>query len=166
MCQSVGEPSPSSSTSNEPSSQRSPSTGADAKEKERRVPLACLRCRAKRARCSGSRPRCKACETADVECQWYVAYFAMLTSFVDSWTISIGQKGEGEREQEKRWRRQNVRSAKPLLCLQLQKSKQEYHLLHNRCLPCNTSNNMALISRYPGCFFHFVSTLRLFLHWI
>lgn len=38
--------------------------------KEQRVALACLRCRAKRARCSGERPRCKACEAADAECQW------------------------------------------------------------------------------------------------
>ncbi|KAL5513453.1 hypothetical protein ACEPAH_3852 [Sanghuangporus vaninii] len=75
MCRSIGEPSPASSTSHEHASdQRSPSAGAgastDAKEKERRVPLACLRCRAKRVRCSGTRPRCKACETADVDCQW------------------------------------------------------------------------------------------------
>ncbi|OCB87698.1 hypothetical protein A7U60_g5224 [Sanghuangporus baumii] len=75
MCRSIGEPSPASSTSNEHASdQRSPSAGAgattDAKGKERRVPLACLRCRAKRVRCSGIRPRCKACEAADVDCQW------------------------------------------------------------------------------------------------
>ena len=67
--------SPASSSSNGcTSDQRSASMGADAKEKERRVPLACLRCRAKRARCSGVRPRCKACEMADVECQWCVVH--------------------------------------------------------------------------------------------
>ncbi|KAH8827215.1 fungal-specific transcription factor domain-containing protein [Flagelloscypha sp. PMI_526] len=35
-----------------------------------RVPLACLRCRAKRARCSGDRPVCQSCQKAGDDCQW------------------------------------------------------------------------------------------------
>jgi len=37
---------------------------------EKRVALACHRCRAKRARCSGDRPVCKACEKASEDCTW------------------------------------------------------------------------------------------------
>ncbi|KAJ7675429.1 fungal-specific transcription factor domain-containing protein [Mycena rosella] len=37
---------------------------------EKRVPLACHRCRAKRARCSGEKPVCKACSKAEEECMW------------------------------------------------------------------------------------------------
>lgn len=37
---------------------------------ERRVPLACHRCRTKRARCSGDKPVCAACAKADEECIW------------------------------------------------------------------------------------------------
>ncbi|TRM66722.1 fungal-specific transcription factor domain-containing protein [Schizophyllum amplum] len=37
---------------------------------EKRVRLACHRCRAKRARCSGDRPICRACEKANEECTW------------------------------------------------------------------------------------------------
>ncbi|KAJ7641467.1 fungal-specific transcription factor domain-containing protein [Roridomyces roridus] len=37
---------------------------------EKRVPLACHRCRAKRARCSGEKPVCKACVKAQEECVW------------------------------------------------------------------------------------------------
>ncbi|KAG5351648.1 hypothetical protein C0989_005420 [Termitomyces sp. Mn162] len=37
---------------------------------EKRVSLACLRCRTKRARCSGDKPVCRACEKAKEECVW------------------------------------------------------------------------------------------------
>ncbi|KAJ7119557.1 fungal-specific transcription factor domain-containing protein [Mycena epipterygia] len=37
---------------------------------EKRVSLACHRCRAKRARCSGEKPVCKACSKAEEECIW------------------------------------------------------------------------------------------------
>ncbi|KAG6828958.1 hypothetical protein H0H92_006185 [Tricholoma furcatifolium] len=37
---------------------------------EKRVSLACLRCRTKRARCSGDKPVCRACEKAKEECIW------------------------------------------------------------------------------------------------
>ncbi|KAL1743827.1 fungal-specific transcription factor domain-containing protein [Schizophyllum fasciatum] len=37
---------------------------------EKRVRLACHRCRAKRARCSGDRPVCRACEKTNDECTW------------------------------------------------------------------------------------------------
>ena len=48
-----------------------PETGVSiGKDKEQRVALACLRCRVKRARCSGEKPQCKSCELANAECQW------------------------------------------------------------------------------------------------
>ncbi|KIY44665.1 hypothetical protein FISHEDRAFT_67380 [Fistulina hepatica ATCC 64428] len=37
---------------------------------DKRVPLACHRCRAKRARCSGDKPVCLACARASEECTW------------------------------------------------------------------------------------------------
>ncbi|KAJ6618004.1 fungal-specific transcription factor domain-containing protein [Mycena sp. CBHHK59/15] len=37
---------------------------------EKRVSLACHRCRAKRARCSGEKPVCRACAKAEEECIW------------------------------------------------------------------------------------------------
>ncbi|KAG5652111.1 hypothetical protein H0H81_006285 [Sphagnurus paluster] len=37
---------------------------------EKRVALACMRCRTKRARCSGDKPVCRACEKAKEECLW------------------------------------------------------------------------------------------------
>ncbi|KAF8057613.1 fungal-specific transcription factor domain-containing protein [Lyophyllum atratum] len=39
---------------------------------EKRVALACLRCRTKRARCSGDKPVCRACAKAREECEWPV----------------------------------------------------------------------------------------------
>ncbi|KDR72893.1 hypothetical protein GALMADRAFT_252220 [Galerina marginata CBS 339.88] len=41
-----------------------------AEPNERRVPLACHRCRAKRARCSGDKPVCTSCAKAKEECIW------------------------------------------------------------------------------------------------
>ncbi|KAH8110030.1 fungal-specific transcription factor domain-containing protein [Phellopilus nigrolimitatus] len=73
---SASDASPSSSTSSEyafghqPGSRNPKSEQTRSNSKEQRVPLACLRCRSKRARCSGVRPRCKACENANVECLW------------------------------------------------------------------------------------------------
>ncbi|KAG7442224.1 uncharacterized protein BT62DRAFT_974006 [Guyanagaster necrorhizus] len=37
---------------------------------EKRVPLACHRCRIKRARCSGERPVCRTCSKVGEECTW------------------------------------------------------------------------------------------------
>ncbi|KAI0317722.1 fungal-specific transcription factor domain-containing protein [Amylostereum chailletii] len=37
---------------------------------ERRVTLACHRCRAKRGRCSGEKPVCNSCAKVDAECTW------------------------------------------------------------------------------------------------
>ncbi|KAF9267220.1 hypothetical protein L218DRAFT_1074512 [Marasmius fiardii PR-910] len=37
---------------------------------EKRVSLACMRCRTKRARCSGEKPTCSACQKAGEECTW------------------------------------------------------------------------------------------------
>ncbi|KAK7036707.1 hypothetical protein VNI00_011372 [Paramarasmius palmivorus] len=43
---------------------------ADQQANEKRVPLACLRCRAKRARCSGEKPTCNACQKVGEVCTW------------------------------------------------------------------------------------------------
>ncbi|KAG6867923.1 hypothetical protein C0993_009517 [Termitomyces sp. T159_Od127] len=51
-----------------PSELRRPQSPAPTNEK--RVSLACLRCRTKRARCSGDKPVCRACEKAKEECIW------------------------------------------------------------------------------------------------
>ncbi|KAF9039626.1 hypothetical protein BDZ89DRAFT_1010178 [Hymenopellis radicata] len=40
------------------------------KNNEKRVPLACHRCRTKRARCSGEKPICKTCAKVGEECTW------------------------------------------------------------------------------------------------
>ncbi|ESK95418.1 pathway-specific nitrogen regulator [Moniliophthora roreri MCA 2997] len=40
----------------------------DPQPSEKRVPLACLRCRAKRARCSGEKPTCNACQKVNEVC--------------------------------------------------------------------------------------------------
>ncbi|KAJ6590571.1 fungal-specific transcription factor domain-containing protein [Mycena vulgaris] len=59
-----------------PASAASPTNSAENSNKpagepgEKRVPLACHRCRAKRARCSGEKPVCKACSKAEEECVW------------------------------------------------------------------------------------------------
>lgn len=59
--------SPATNNSNETRSAESKEAQAAA---EKRVRLACHRCRAKRARCSGDRPICRACEKANEECTW------------------------------------------------------------------------------------------------
>ncbi|KAJ7736742.1 fungal-specific transcription factor domain-containing protein [Mycena maculata] len=57
-----------------PTSAPSPATSSETKttvgQGEKRVPLACHRCRAKRARCSGEKPVCKACFKSEEECVW------------------------------------------------------------------------------------------------
>ena len=59
--------SPATNNSNETKSAEPKEAQAAA---EKRVRLACHRCRAKRARCSGDRPICRACEKANEECTW------------------------------------------------------------------------------------------------
>jgi len=56
------------STSGNHSRKRSSATLESVTDK--RVPLACHRCRTKRARCSGDRPVCAACAKAKEECIW------------------------------------------------------------------------------------------------
>ncbi|KAG6902386.1 hypothetical protein C0995_000591 [Termitomyces sp. Mi166 len=58
----------STASASPPTESRRPSSPAPANEK--RVSLACLRCRTKRARCSGDKPVCRACEKAKEECIW------------------------------------------------------------------------------------------------
>ncbi|KAI5119149.1 hypothetical protein M0805_005228 [Coniferiporia weirii] len=60
----------SSSIESVPGPDRSRAHSKAPDQKEQRVPLACLRCRSKRARCSGNRPRCTTCKNADAECTW------------------------------------------------------------------------------------------------
>ncbi|KAF8905916.1 hypothetical protein CPB85DRAFT_1376742 [Mucidula mucida] len=43
---------------------------SNGKNNEKRVPLACHRCRTKRARCSGEKPICKTCAKVGEECTW------------------------------------------------------------------------------------------------
>ncbi|EIM86073.1 uncharacterized protein STEHIDRAFT_147598 [Stereum hirsutum FP-91666 SS1] len=61
-----GEGSPASNGS------RSAERGMDTSDQttEKRVPLACHRCRAKRGRCTGEKPICGACAKARAECTW------------------------------------------------------------------------------------------------
>ncbi|KIY72773.1 hypothetical protein CYLTODRAFT_366911 [Cylindrobasidium torrendii FP15055 ss-10] len=46
------------------------SDATSAKASEKRVALACHRCRVKRARCSGEKPVCLSCQKANEECTW------------------------------------------------------------------------------------------------
>jgi hypothetical protein len=52
-----------------PDTSLSPNSSSKAAH-EKRVTLACLRCRAKRGRCSGHKPSCHACVKANEECTW------------------------------------------------------------------------------------------------
>jgi Fungal Zn(2)-Cys(6) binuclear cluster domain len=61
-----------STTPPSPNSPTSPTSPSKDSTHEKRVALACHRCRAKRARCSGHKPSCQACEKANEECTWPV----------------------------------------------------------------------------------------------